>query len=307
MYNENLTTVNVLWIAGLQNLHETRIFLFILFLFVYIVIITGNLLVICLVICRRHLHYPMYFLLCHLSSTEIIFTTNIVPKFLQVLWAKGSKISKTGCFTQFYVCASLAATECYLLTVMSYDRYLAICDPLHYTCIMDFNKCHQLAACCWVGGFLSMLITLILVCRLHFCGPDVINHFFCDFAPILEISCSDTSVVKLETFIFDFTVTLFPFIFIIGTYICIIITILRIPSSTGRQKSFSTCSSHLAIVSLYYGTLITVYVVPSRGKSNAVNMILSLMYTLVTPLFNPLIYSLRNKEIRTAIEKVLNY
>ncbi|KAM9330819.1 olfactory receptor 6N1-like [Gastrophryne carolinensis] len=303
MLISNQTLVKEVWIVGLKSLQVARIFFFILFLTVYTIIVAGNLLVVCLVVCKSKLHYPMYFFLSNLSSSEIVFATNIVPKFLQVLWKDGDKMSMTGCFTQFYVCGSLAATECFLLTVMSYDRYLAICKPLHYNSLMNFKKCRQLASFCWSGGFSSMLTTLILVCQLHFCGSNVINHFFCDFAPILHISCSDTYVVTLETFIFTSTVTLFPFMFIISTYICIIITILKISSSSGRQKSFSTCSSHLAIVSIYYGTLITVYVVPSKGQSNASNKILSLLYTLVTPVFNPIIYSLRNKDIKEAIVK----
>ncbi|XP_075067063.1 olfactory receptor 6N1-like [Mixophyes fleayi] len=305
MITSNASTFTEFWLVGLQNLHGIRIFLFILLLAVYAVVLTGNLLIVYLVLSRSHLHSPMYFFLSNLSSSEIMFTTNIVPKFLKVLWCGGDKISINECFTQFYVCGSLAATECFLLTVMSYDRYVAICNPLHYNSLMTSKNCHLLASMCWAGGFFSMLTTLILVCRLHFCGSYEIDHFFCDFAPILDISCSDTFVVKLETFIFDSSVTLFPFIFIIGTYICIIITILKIPSSTGRQKSFSTCSSHLAVVSTYYGTLITVYVVPTRKQSHSINKILSLMYTIVTPVFNPIIYSLRNKEIRTAILKIL--
>ncbi|KAM4808066.1 olfactory receptor 6N1-like [Rhinophrynus dorsalis] len=304
MISENQTAFAEVWIAGLQNLHGSSIFLFFLFLIIYIVIVTGNLLVISLVLINNHLHSPMYFFLSNLSSIEIMFTTNIVPKLLQVLWEDGSTSSIIGCLTQFYVCGSLAATECFLLTVMSYDRYVAICNPLHYTTLIDFKVCRQMAACCWVGGFFSVMTIFILVCQLHFCGPRMIDHFFCDFAPILEMSCSDTSLVKLQSFIFTSSVTLFPFMFIIGTYVCIIMTILRIPSSTGRQKSFSTCSSHLAIVSTYYGTLITVYVIPSRGNSKTINKILSLMYTMVTPLFNPIIYSLRNQGIRTAIVKV---
>ncbi|XP_053555798.1 olfactory receptor 484-like [Bombina bombina] len=303
MLNDNQTAITEVWIIGLQSFNGTRIFLFIIILAIYIVIVAGNMLVISLVIIKTNLHTPMYFFLSNLSSSELMFTTNIVPKFLQILWAKKSKISIIQCLTQFYICGSLAATECFLLTVMSYDRYVAICNPLHYNYFMSFRICYQLAAWCWICGFSSMLTTLILVCQLHFCGPNIIDHFFCDFAPILEISCSDISTVKLETFIFTSSVTLFPFIFIIGTYVYIILTILKIPSTTGRQKSFSTCSSHLTIVSIYYATLITVYVVPSRGKSNTINKILSLMYTIVTPLFNPIIYSLRNQGIKEAIVK----
>ncbi|XP_018079974.2 olfactory receptor 6N1, partial [Xenopus laevis] len=302
----NQTGFTYIWIAGFQDLHESRKFLFMVVLLIYLVIITGNLLVVSVVFSDSRLHSPMYFFLAHLSSSEIIFTTNILPNFLNVLWEDGGKMSVYGCFTQFYLCGSLAATECFLLTVMSYDRYVAICKPLHYASIMKFSVCRQIAAWCWIGGFISLLTTLILVCQLHFCGLHFIDHFFCDFAPILDLSCSDTSVVKLETSIFSSSVTLFPFMFITGTYIAIIITVVNMRSSTGRRKSFSTCSSHLAIVSLYYGTLITVYVIPTRGKSKIVNKIVSLMYSIVTPLLNPIIYSLRNKKIKTAIRNVIS-
>ncbi|XP_063312514.1 olfactory receptor 6N1-like [Pelobates fuscus] len=304
MLIENQTDICEVWIVGLRKLHESRTLFFHFFLFIYMVIITGNLLVVSLVL-RSYLHSPMYFFLSNLSSCEIMFTLNIVPQFLQVLLSDGSKISLMGCLTQFYVCGSLAATECFLLTAMSYDRYVAICNPLHYNYLMDLNVCHQIAATCWAGGFLSMLTTLVLVSRLTFCDPCIIDHFFCDFAPILDISCSDTYLVKIETFIFTSSVSLFTFLFIIATYVAIMITIFRIPFSSGRKKSFSTCSSHLAIVSTYYGTLITVYVVPSGGNSNTTNRSLSLMYTLVTPLFNPIIYSLRNQDIKLAILKLV--
>ncbi|XP_053555799.1 olfactory receptor 472-like [Bombina bombina] len=306
MLHDNQTVITEVWIEGLQDLNGIRIFLFLIIFTVYTVILAGNMLVISMVISKSNLHTPMYFFLSNLSISELIFTTNIVPKFLQILWARKCKIPLTECLTQLYICGSIAATECFLLAAMSYDRYVAICNPLHYNYFMSFSICYQLAAWCWIGGFSYMLTTLILVCQLHFCGPNIIDHFFCDFAPMLEISCSDVSIVQLEVFISSSLVTLFPFTFIIGTYVYIILTILKIPTTTGRQKSFSTCSSHLTIVTIFYGTLITVYVIPSRGKSNTINKILSLMYTIVTPMFNPVIYSLRNQGIRKAIVKDLN-
>ncbi|XP_075424078.1 olfactory receptor 11L1-like [Ascaphus truei] len=303
MHEENYTRIEDVWIVGLQNLQGAKVIVFILLLIIYIMILMVNVLVISLVSSSDHLHTPMFFFLCSLSFSEIMFTTNLIPKFLHVLLAEGATMYLTTCLAQFYVCGSLGATECFLLAVMSYDRYMAICNPLHYASFMNLKVCQELVIWSWVGGFMSMLTTLFLVCQLHFCGPKVIDHFFCDFTPIIELSCSDTYVVKIETYVFSSSVTLFPFVFVIGTYVCIILAILRIPSSTGRQKTFSTCSSHLAVVATYYGTLIAVYVVPNRGLSSTMNKILSLMYTLVTPLFNPIIYSLRNREIRAGLQR----
>ncbi|XP_053306997.1 olfactory receptor 11L1-like [Spea bombifrons] len=189
---------------------------------------------------------------------------------------------------------------------MSYDRYMAICDPLHYTSVVNLNFCKGLIICSFTGAFISMLTPLILTCQLHFCGPNVIDHFFCDFAPITRLSCSDTFAVKLVTFLVSSSVTLFPFGFVIGTYVCIIHTIMKIPSVSGRKKTFSTCSSHLTAVCLYYGALISVYVVPVQGLSNSANKILSLIYTVITPLINPIIYSLRNQEIKAGLQRILN-
>ncbi|XP_075067076.1 olfactory receptor 11L1-like [Mixophyes fleayi] len=293
------------WIMGLQNLEETRVYLFTFFLIIYIIILTGNFLVISVVASETRLHSPMYILLCSLSLSEILFTNNLIPVFLHVLWENGAAMYLTGCLAQFYVCGSLGATECFLFASMSYDRYLAICKPLHYISVMSLEFCREIVLCSWICGFASMLITLILVCQLNFCGPKVIDHFFCDFAPIVELSCSDTNVVKIETFIFSSTVTLFPFMFVIGSYVCIILTILKISSSTGRKKAFSTCSSHLAVVCTYYGTLISVYVVPARYYSSESNKIMSLLYTVVTPFLNPVIYSIRNREIRIGIRRLL--
>ncbi|KAM8972628.1 olfactory receptor 226-like [Pelodytes ibericus] len=184
---------------------------------------------------------------------------------------------------------------------MSYDRYLAICNPLHYASIMDQRLCLLLVACVWFSSFLVTLFLVYLVCHLEFCGPHTIDHYFCDLAPILELSCSDPTVVELADFILAIPFALVPFFFILFTYVSISITIFGISSAIGKAKSFSTCSSHLIVVITYYGTLISVYMAPSKGKSFNINKVLSLLYTAGTPFFNPIIYSLRNQEIRKAL------
>ncbi|XP_077317177.1 olfactory receptor 11L1-like [Lithobates pipiens] len=305
MKEDNYSRITEVWLIGIDHLQSTRIVLFVFFLIMYMMIVTGNLLIISVITSEHCLHSPMYMFLCSLSLSEVVFTTNLVPKFLQVLWEDGAAINLGNCLAQFYVCASLGATECLLFASMSFDRYLAICKPLHYCSVMSFEFCGKLVLFSWVCAFTSLSITLIMITQLQFCGPKIIDHYFCDFAPILELSCSDTYAVEIETFIITSSVALFPFLFVIGTYICIITTILNIPSSTGRWKSFSTCSSHLATVCTYYGTLISLYAIPTHTFSRTVSKTLSLSYTVVTPMFNPIIYSLRNKNIKLGVQKCL--
>ncbi|KAM4808071.1 olfactory receptor 11A1-like [Rhinophrynus dorsalis] len=305
MHKGNSTRILEVWITGIENLQETRIILFMILLIIYILILIGNFLIIVLVSVMDNLHSPMYFFLCSLSFSEILFTTDLIPFFLHVLLKDGAFMDFTSCLAQWYVSASLAATECVLFAVMSYDRYMAICNPLHYALVMNLRFCQELVICSWTGGFMIMLILLIQVCQLYFCGPKDIDHFFCDLFPILNLSCSDTFAVKAETFIVTFLGVIFPLVFVIGTYVCIILAISKIHSVTGRKKTFSTCSSHLAVVCTYYGTLIALYVVPHEGLSSKINKILSLLYTFVTPLFNPIIYSLRNQEIKSGLKKFL--
>ncbi|XP_075429713.1 olfactory receptor 11H1 [Ascaphus truei] len=247
----------------------------------------------------------MYFFLRHLSLCEILFTTTTIPNMLHVILAGRSFISVSGCIAQLYFYASSGIAECFLLTVMSYDRYLAICKPLHYASTMNSSLCLRLVIYSWLGGFLIAVIAISLISELYFCGPNEINHFFCDHAAILRLSCSDTSAVEIEVFVLSIPCFLCPFVIIIISYIYIFITVLRIPSTTGRQKTFSTCSSHLAVVCMFYGTLIALYVKPPGKHSFKANKFLSLMYAIVTPLFNPLIYSLRNKLMQQALWKII--
>ncbi|KAM4749255.1 olfactory receptor 6C4-like [Rhinophrynus dorsalis] len=271
----------------------------------YMITLTGDFVIITLVTTSQRLQTPMYYFLKHLSMSEILFTTNIVPNMLCIILEAGRSMSVGGCITQFYIYIASGSVESLLLTVMSYDRYLAICNPLRYNYLMNNRLCSILAFCSWLMCFLIVLITIVLICQLEFCDSNVIDHFFCDFAPIVELSCSDTSLVRTEVLVLSIPTVISTFLFILVTYMCISITIFRISSSTGRQKAFSTCSAHLASVCSYYGPLIIIYLVPYRKNSLNVNKFLSTIYTVMTPLFNPIIYSLRNQEIRNVLSNFL--
>ncbi|XP_040275122.1 olfactory receptor 6N2-like [Bufo bufo] len=247
----------------------------------------------------------MYLFLRNLSLCEVLFTTNIVPKMLQVILQGRSSISFAGCLSQLYVFAATGIAECLLLTSMSYDRYLAICKPLHYSSIMSFKQHAYLVTFSWACAIILPEISISIICFLDFCGSNTIDHFFCDFAPLIKLSCSDTSTVEFEVFAQTIPVFLFTFIYIIGTYFNIFLAILKISSTVGRQKAFSTCSSHLTVVSMYYGTMIILYVTPNRRQSLKINKTFSLLYSVVTPLLNPIIYSLRNQEIRKAFSSLI--
>ncbi|XP_075433933.1 olfactory receptor 11A1-like [Ascaphus truei] len=306
MLRENQTTVTEFLLLGFPAIHNFKILLFFVFLLLYIFTLAGNVLIIVLVSTSHQLRTPMYFFLSHLSLSDILMTTDIVPNMLYVIMAEGAVISLAGCISQYFLFGASATTECFLLTLMSYDRYLAICNPLRYSSIMDFKLCCQTVFWSWFLGFMLSLNMVILVCSFQLCNPNVIDHFFCDINPLLEHSCSNRFIVDTVLSFLGIPCVILPFIFIIVTYICISITILRISSTTGRQKAFSTCSSHLAIVCTYYGTLFAKYVIPPKGQSVNVKKITSLLYTVATPLFNPIIYTLRNKEIQAALCKCIS-
>eukprot|EP00079_Xenopus_tropicalis_P015503 XP_004913277.2 PREDICTED: olfactory receptor 10A7-like [Xenopus tropicalis] len=301
---ENQTAVQEFLLVAFQNIDKLKFLLFFSVFTVYLLALFGNILIIILVSTDPKLHSPMYFFLCHLSTSEILFITSIVPNMLYVILSKVGTISFGSCVTQYYLFSSTTSVECLLLAVMSYDRYLAICVPLHYSAIMNKRLCLYLVALCWVTGFGLSLIALAFMSHMDFCGSGIIDHFFCDLAPILNLSCSDTSFLEMEDFVLCFVFLIFPFVIIIVTYIRIILTILRIKSTTGKNKAFSTCSSHLTVVCTYYGTLIVIYMMPSTEYSSIGNKTSAILYTVVTPMLNPIIYSLRNNDIRISLRNI---
>ncbi|XP_060138124.1 olfactory receptor 10A7-like [Zootoca vivipara] len=301
----NLSEITEFVLLGFGELHHLKIFLFLVFLVLYILTMAANILTILLIVTDQHLHTPMYFFLGNLSCLETFYSSTILPRVLVSLQKGDKTISMKGCLTQMYFFAFLVSTECYLLSVMSYDRYLAICKPLHYENVMNRKLCIQLAAGSWFNSIVFTSIFLGIFLKMQFCGPNEIDHFYCDSLPLLKLSCSHINLVKQVSVIFSFVFTFPPFILTLASYIYIIATILRIPSTTGRKKAFSTCSSHLIVVSIFYGALIIVYLIPQTKTMRYFNKIVSVLYTVLPPIANPLIYSLRNKDVKEALKRLL--
>ncbi|KAM8972630.1 olfactory receptor 11L1-like [Pelodytes ibericus] len=303
MNKANLSSITEIHLLGFHQLHTLRSSFFSILLIVYLLTVSGNLLLIVLVSSSRNLHVPMYIFLTQVSISDMVLTTNIVPRMLSIIINEGGIISLAACITQFYFFGGSEASECFLLTAMSYDRYLAICHPLRYNSLMDNVYCIKLIIMAWLLGLSLELIMALTVAQLKFCGPNIIDHFFCDIGPLLQLSCSDTFIAQMEPLLLCVPVLIIPLILIIVSYFYIVLTIVKIPSISGRQKAFSTCSSHLAVVFIFYGSLISMYGVPTKDQSLSVNKALSLLYTVVTPMLNPIIYSLRNKDIKEALKK----
>ncbi|XP_053319968.1 olfactory receptor 11L1-like [Spea bombifrons] len=307
MCEDNKTEVIEFVLLGFQGLHNYRFLLFVVFLLLYVAILTGNLLIIILVTVTDHLHIPMFYFVKHLALAEVVVTTCVVPLMLDVIILEGRKISFVGCIVQLYVFGNSLSVQCLLLAVMSYDRYLAICNPLSYALIMVPNVCFFLVLGSWLLVFIMGLSEIFLLCQLHFCGRNDINHFFCDLGPLVELSTSDTSKLLMLDLIMSIPILFSPLVFIITTYILIFFTIVSIPSKVGREKFFSTCGPHLITVCTYYGTLIMVYMVQSGENFFNINKFRSLLYIVVIPLMNPIIYSFRNQELKAALRKVFIY
>ncbi|XP_050775832.1 olfactory receptor 10A7-like, partial [Gopherus flavomarginatus] len=297
----NQTSLTEFILLGFGTVPDLQILLFLLFLVIYIVTMCGNILIIVLVVADQHLHTPMYFFLGNLSCLETCYTSIILPRMLASFLTGDRTISVGGCITQCYFVGFLAGTECYLLAVMSYDRYLAICKPLHYATLMNGSFCLQLAAGSWISALLANSIVTLMMLQLTFCGSNEIDHFFCEFTQIINLYRNDIYQMELLITILCALFTLPPFALTGTSYLCIISTILRIPSTTGRQKAFSTCSSHLIVVTIFYGTLIIVYLLPKTNTLRDLNKVFSVFYTILTPMTNPFIYSLRNKEVKEAV------
>ncbi|KAM9312248.1 olfactory receptor 10A7-like [Gastrophryne carolinensis] len=262
--------------------------------------------IIILVSFSKILHTPMYFFLTQLSIADTMLSTDIAPNLIKIIIHERAPMSFFGCIIQMYFFSSTEAFECLLLMVMSYDRYLAICSPLHYTSIMTNVFCTKLVLASWLSSNSVSLLIILCVAQLHFCGPNAIDHFFCDFNPVLELSCSDTFMVQLEAILSCIPVVAVPFFVIVVSYTKIVLAILKL-SSSGRLKSFSTCSSHLTVVCLFYGTLSAIYMLPKEGQSLITSKVLAMLYTVFTPFLNPFIYSLRNKDIKEAVRKAVTF
>ncbi|XP_044840729.1 olfactory receptor 13A1-like [Mauremys mutica] len=307
MEHSNHTRVTEFIMQGLFDYPHHQGLFFGLFLCLYTAVVVGNFLIIVAIVIHPPLHTPMYFFITNLALVDILCTSSVVPKMLENLLQEKKTISFGDCITQLFVLTSSLVTELLLLTVMSYDRYVAICHPLHYVKLMNKEICIHLAVSVWAVGTINSFVHILLVLRLNFCGPNLIQHFFCEFPAILALSCSSTYVNEIMMFLADIFFAMGSFLLTIVSYSFIIITILKIRSSKGKQRAFSTCSSHLLVVTLYYSTIIYTYIQPTSSNTLDKNKMLAIMYTLVTPTLNPVIYSLRNKEVKVAMKRILPF
>ncbi|XP_040195216.1 olfactory receptor 6N1-like [Rana temporaria] len=304
--NATFTQVTEFVIFGFQSLQNYHILLSCVLLCIYLLTLSGNGNIFFLVIFDQHLHTPMYFFVCNLSFLDMSYTSVTIPKMLAKFLMNLDTISYNACFTQMYIFLSLGATECLLLAVMAYDRYIAICSPLHYQTIMTRRLYLTLSAVAWSGGFASPLTTALLALKLPYCGPNIINHYYCDHPPLLQLACANTSFNVAVGSSMAAIVILISFILVALSYVKIIIAILKISSHAGRKKTFSTCASHFAVVSLFFLPVIFMYVRPKASYSSDVDSLVSFLYTVLTPMMNPFIYSLRNKDIKEAFQRKIS-
>ncbi|OCT90804.1 hypothetical protein XELAEV_18019421mg [Xenopus laevis] len=302
----NQTKITEFFLLGLNVPQTMKTALFVILLVLYAMTLSGNSLIIALYLASHSLHSPMYFFLSHLAASDILLTTSVVPNLLCTLLNKGKIMSVPSCLFQFFASGSFTVADSFLLTVMSFDRYIAICNALRYGSIMNLKFCFYLVTWSWLLSLLVCTTEVFLMAHSEFCGCNIIDFIYCDFSPLLELSCEDTFIVEILTMMLSVLVVLAPFFFIMSTYVIIILSILRISSSTGRQKAFSTCSSHLTVVCTYYGTLFSKYTVPPKGQSLSVNKAISLLYTVATPLINPIVYSFRNQDILSCLQNLIS-
>ncbi|KAM9229842.1 olfactory receptor 6C2-like [Dugong dugon] len=300
----NHSAITTFTILGLTNDPQLQILVFIYLIITYMLSVIGNLTIICLILVDSHLKTAMYFFLQNFSFIEITFTTACVPPYLHIISSGNKTITVKTCFTQIFFSVLFAATEFFLLAIMSYDRYVAICKPLHYVTIMNSRVCRILILCCWVSGLLIILPFLNLSLHLEFCG-SIIDHFFCDAFPLLKNSCSDTWFIEQVVIACAVVTFIMTLVCVVLSYIFIIKMILGLPSDQQRKKAFSTCSSHMIVVSISYGSCIFMYIKPSAKDEVAINKAVSLLTTSVAPLLNPFIYTLRNKQVKQSFNDIL--
>ncbi|XP_069409668.1 olfactory receptor 5G9-like [Ovis canadensis] len=305
MAGENYTRVTEFIFTGLKCHPHAQGFLFLLLLLFYLVTMTGNLVMVTLIRMDSRLHTPMYFFLSHLSFVDVCFSSVVGPKMLRDFFAERKAISFLGCALQQWFFGFFVAMECLLLASMAYDRYVAICNPLLYSVVMSHRLCIQLVVGPYAVGFLNTMTHTTAAFRLPFCGSNIINHFFCDMSPLLSLVCADTRINKLLVFIMAGSVLIVISLTILTSYFYILISILSIRSAHGRHRAFSIFSSHLTAVSILYGTLFFIYVRPGTVFSLDLNKVVAVFYTAVIPMLNPLIYSLRNKEVKAAMRRII--
>ncbi|XP_077170281.1 olfactory receptor 5AP2-like [Paroedura picta] len=302
---KNATVVTEFILLGLSSNPKAQLFLFGLFLLIYLVALIGNTLILLIISFNKRLHNPMYFFLGNLSAVDIGYTTTTVPKMLMNYLSVNKTISLAGCFTQMYFFISFGGIECLLLGVMAYDRYAAICHPLHYSVLMSPKVCICLAATAWMLGLANSGVHSGMMSLLSFCRDNVIEHFFCDIPPLFQLSCSDTQANQIATFVVGGGVIMGSFVVTLVSYVYIVLAILRIRTKEGRLKAFSTCASHLTVVNIYFGTIIFTYIKPNSTYSQEQDRALPVLYGILTPMLNPIIYSLRNKDVQGTLRKAM--
>ncbi|KAG8543255.1 hypothetical protein GDO81_025089 [Engystomops pustulosus] len=291
-------------LMGFSRDIKTNIALFLIFLLVYVITCVGNCIIICVIIFSSQLHVPMYFFLCILSFLDLSYSTTVTPKLLSDLLSTVPEISIGACAIQLYLILLLGGTECLLLTLMAYDRYLAICRPLHYPVLMKWRTCYWLAVIMGLLGFIMFVLPSLLM-PLPICYPNQLNHFMCEVLALLKLACVKTYLRELLIFYMSFMSLLIPFIFILISYTCILASVLKI-RTTGRSKAFSTCTSHIAVVGLFFGTGMTMYFGPPSMYSSNREKYISVFYGILTPMLNPIIYSLNNRDVKVSLKKVLS-
>ncbi|XP_074139709.1 olfactory receptor 2G6-like [Sminthopsis crassicaudata] len=292
-------------LLGFSDKPQLETILFVVILIFYILNLVGNTIIILVSCLDPKLHTPMYFFLTNLSFLDLCFTTSVAPQLLITMRRKDKRMSYSGCIAQLYVAMGLGSTECILLTVMAYDRYAAVCRPLHYAVIMHPRLCLSLAATAWLSGLLTSLIQCSLTIQLPLCGHNQLDHIFCEVPVLIRLACVDTTFNEVQLFVASVVFLVVPVSLILTSYGYITQAILKIKSATGRRKAFGTCSSHLVVVIIFYGTIIFMYLQPVKSRSKDQGKFVSLFYTIVTPLLNPLIYTLRNKDVKGALRKLI--
>uniref|UniRef100_A0A8D2HI97 Olfactory receptor n=1 Tax=Urocitellus parryii TaxID=9999 RepID=A0A8D2HI97_UROPR len=304
MKGENYTIITEFTFQGFSSFHEHQMTLFVVFLKLYIFTLAGNVIIVTIIRIDRHLHTPMYFFLSMLSTSETVYTLVILPRMLSSLVGMSQSISLAGCATQMFFFVTFGITNCFLLTAMGYDRYVAICNPLRYTIIMNKRVCFQLVGGAFSIGLIVAVTQVSAVFRLPFCATKV-AHFFCDIRPVMKLSCIDITVNEILTLIISVLVLVVPMGLIFISYVLIISTILKIASAEGRKKAFATCASHLTVVIVHYGCASIAYLKPKSENTRDEDQLISVTYTVITPLLNPVVYTLRNKEVRDALYRAI--